>query len=47
MDKNSLTENSSQLKMEVTILKSVQHKNVVQLFDIYEDDKNVYLVMEL
>jgi len=35
------------LEREVNILKSIQHENIIQLFDVYEDSTNVYLVLEL
>ena len=35
------------LQNEIDILKEVDHPNIVKLFDIYEDDKYFFLVMEL
>ncbi|ORX83038.1 Pkinase-domain-containing protein [Anaeromyces robustus] len=35
------------LEREVNILKSIQHKNIIQLYDVYEDSTNVYMVLEL
>jgi len=35
------------LEREVNILKSIKHKNIMQLYDVYEDSTNVYLVLEL
>ena len=35
------------LQNEIDILKHVDHPNIVKLFDIYEDDKYFFLVMEL
>jgi len=35
------------LQNEIDILKQVDHPNIVKLFDIYEDDKYFFLVMEL
>ncbi|OUM58924.1 hypothetical protein PIROE2DRAFT_64098 [Piromyces sp. E2] len=35
------------LEREVNILKSIKHKNIIQLHDVYEDSTNVYLVLEL
>ena len=35
------------LKREVNILKNLNHPNIVQLFEVFEDDKNIFLVMEL
>lgn len=47
IDKTNLEVNTTALKTEVLILKKVQDPNIVELFDIYESDKKVYLVMEL
>jgi len=35
------------LEREVNILKSIHHKNIIQLHDVYEDSTNVYMVLEL
>ena len=35
------------LQNEIDILKQVDHPNIVKLYDIYEDDKYFFLVMEL
>jgi serine/threonine protein kinase len=35
------------LQNEIMILKQVDHPNIVKLYDIYEDDKYFFLVMEL
>ena len=35
------------LQNEIEILKQVDHPNIVKLFDVYEDDKYFFLVMEL
>ena len=32
---------------EVTIMRTLDHPNVIKLFEIFEDARNVYLVMEL
>jgi calcium-dependent protein kinase len=31
---------------EVNALKTLDHPNVIKLFEIYEDEENVYLVQE-
>lgn len=36
-----------QLKIEVTIMKEVQHENIVELICNFEDSKHIYLVMDL
>lgn len=35
------------LQNEIMILKQVDHPNIVKLYDIYEDEKYWFLVMEL
>jgi len=32
---------------EVNILKKAKHENIIQLFDLYELDNKIYLIMEL
>ncbi|KAJ5075649.1 protein kinase [Anaeramoeba ignava] len=38
--------NQERLKREIQILKSLQHQHVIQLFEIIETKKKIYLVME-
>lgn len=46
--KRKLTEEDKVgLQNEIMILKQVDHPNIVKLYDIYEDDKYWFLVMEL
>jgi len=40
----SMTE---QLKREIRIMYSLNHPNIIKLFNHFEDDSNVYLIMEL
>jgi len=47
IDKTNLEVNKESLKTEVKILKSVRDPNIVDLYDVYETDGKVYLVMEL
>ena len=49
VNKNKIIENSliEQMKLEVRIMYSVDHKNIIKLYNHYEDDDNFYLVMEL
>ncbi len=35
------------LQNEIDILKQVDHPNIVKMHDIFEDDKYIYIVMEL
>lgn len=39
-------EDKKQMMMEVAILKSLDHPNIIKIFDMYEDDTNIYLVIE-
>jgi serine/threonine protein kinase len=34
------------LRQEVSILRSLDHPNIVKCYDFYEDDKDFYVVME-
>jgi calcium-dependent protein kinase len=33
--------------MEIDIMKQIDHPNVVKLLDTYEDDKYIYLILEM
>jgi serine/threonine protein kinase len=35
------------LNSEINILKLINHENIVKVYDILEDDYNVYIFMEL
>jgi len=35
------------MKRETDIMKKLDHKNILKLYDIFEDDRHVYIVMEL
>ena len=37
---------AKQLKLEITILKKLTHPNIVELNDVFEVKKYIYLVME-
>lgn len=36
-----------QLRNEINILQIVEHKNIVKMTTYFEDDANIYLIMEL
>ena len=36
----------SQLNNEIKILKILDHPNIVKLYEIYQDPKNIYLITE-
>lgn len=40
-------EDKMALQNEIDIMKQVDHPNIVKLYDIFEDDKYLYIVMEL
>ena len=35
------------LKYEIDILKNLDHPNIVKLYEVFEDDRDIYLVTEL
>ena len=43
----SLIEDKEKFKLEIDILSSMDHPNIVKLFEWYEDEQNYYLVMEI
>jgi len=45
--KTLLKNKSGGVKQEVQIMKLIDHPNLVMLYDIFEDDDSLYLVMEL
>lgn len=45
--KEKVREKFDMLKSEIVILKTADHPNIVRLYEIYEDDKYIHLVMEL
>ncbi|CDR96999.1 protein kinase domain containing protein, putative [Babesia bigemina] len=40
-------ENAMRMKREITIMKTLDHPNIVKLLEIYEDEECLYLVMEM
>eukprot|EP01053_Blabericola_migrator_P002701 Blabericola_migrator_1__2700@NODE_1768_length_3821_cov_86_086841_g734_i3_p1_GENE_NODE_1768_length_3821_cov_86_086841_g734_i3NODE_1768_length_3821_cov_86_086841_g734_i3_p1_ORF_typecomplete_len607_score87_73Pkinase/PF00069_25/5_6e78Pkinase_Tyr/PF07714_17/2_3e43EFhand_7/PF13499_6/5_7e12EFhand_7/PF13499_6/3_1e16EFhand_8/PF13833_6/1_1e02EFhand_8/PF13833_6/4_1e06EFhand_8/PF13833_6/2_1e05EFhand_8/PF13833_6/3_3e09EFhand_11/PF08976_11/2_6e05EFhand_11/PF08976_11/4_3e11EFhand_1/PF00036_32/4_2e03EFhand_1/PF len=40
-------ENVTRLKREILIMKALDHPNIIRLFEVYEDEKHLYLIMEL
>eukprot|EP00927_Polykrikos_kofoidii_P008326 TRINITY_DN13455_c0_g1_i1.p1 TRINITY_DN13455_c0_g1~~TRINITY_DN13455_c0_g1_i1.p1 ORF type:complete len:932 (-),score=187.23 TRINITY_DN13455_c0_g1_i1:327-3122(-) len=45
--KAQMASSMDRLKAELSVTKMVDHPNVIKLYEIYEDKKNIYLVMEL
>jgi len=36
-----------QLLREITLLHQIRHPNIIQLFDVFQDDEHIFVVMEL
>jgi len=47
VEKSVIQEDIKLLKREIDIMKQVEHENILKLIEIYEDEDNVYIVMEL
>ena len=47
IDKAKCKGKEGMIEMEVNILKRVRHPNIVQLYEMYEFNDKIYLVMEL
>ena len=45
--KENKIKNFQRFYNEVNALKTLDHPHIIKLFEIYEDDENVYLVQEL
>ncbi|CAI2364813.1 unnamed protein product [Moneuplotes crassus] len=45
IDKSKI-KNKTRLLNELSTLKTLDHPNIVKLFEVYEDDENIHLVME-
>jgi calcium-dependent protein kinase len=41
------SEMKEKLKIEVTIMKNLNHPNIVRLFEVFEDKSHIFMVMEL
>jgi len=47
MDKHKLNDNINCIIEEVAILNKLDHPNIVRYYETYDDNKYIYLVMEL
>ncbi|KAJ3215012.1 calcium calmodulin-dependent protein kinase type 1G [Dinochytrium kinnereticum] len=47
VDKSKCKGKESMIETEVSILMKVRHENIIELYDMYEIDNKIYLVMEL
>lgn len=47
VEKNVIKEDIKLLKREIDIMKKVDHPNILKLYEIFEDEQHVYIVMEL
>merc|ERR1719174_1792074 len=43
----SQMKNFDRFKQEINIMKILDHPNIVQLFECFEDHRNIYLILEL
>ncbi|NWY96139.1 CDPK3 kinase, partial [Loxia curvirostra] len=39
--------NIPRFRQEIDIMKNLDHPNIVKLFETFEDDEKIYLIMEL
>ena len=40
-------EEDVRLRYEIDILKNLDHPNIMKLYEVFEDETNIYLVLEL
>jgi len=45
--KNQAEDDIAVLRREIEIMKKLKHKNIIQLYDVYEEDENIYIVVEI
>lgn len=43
---NIIKEEEERMFSEVSVLKSIDHPNIIKLFELYQDDTNYYLITE-
>lgn len=43
----SQVKNIDRFRLEISIMKQLDHPNIIKLFETFEDNRNIYLVMEL
>jgi len=48
INKNNITKKSDivRIKKEISILKKIRHKNIIQIYEVMESNQNVYIAME-
>jgi len=47
IDKSKCKGKENMIDTEISILSKVHHENIVRLYDLYQIDNKIYLVMEL
>ncbi|KAI3649885.1 hypothetical protein MP228_005517 [Amoeboaphelidium protococcarum] len=47
IDRSKCVGKENMIQSEINILKKVKHDNIIQLFDLFETENKIYLVMEL
>jgi len=45
--KNQAEDDIAVLRREIEIMKKLKHKNIIQLYEVYEEDENIYIVVEI
>lgn len=45
IDKSKI-KNMAQFRAEITILQTLDHPNVIKMYEYFEDDVNIYLILE-
>jgi len=47
IDKSKCKGKENMIDTEISILSKVHHENIVRLYDLYQIDNKIYLIMEL
>ena len=49
INKNKITKESDiiRIKKEISILKKIRHKNIIQIYEVMESNQNIYIAMEI
>jgi serine/threonine protein kinase len=47
IDRHKCAGKENMIQSEISILKKVQHENIIQLYELFETETKIYLVMQL